>query len=66
MNLQNLVFDKKKVLDSLQVMEDKSLVAKSDIKVYFPSSWDEKGLAIIGSDKLVLFMNDVLNFINKI
>lgn len=56
MNLQDLIFDKKKVLDSLQVMEDKSLVAKSDIKIYFPSSWDEKGLAIIGSDKLVLFI----------
>ena len=43
MNLADLKMDKEMVLKSLQVLEDKSLVAKEDIKIYFPSVWDEKG-----------------------
>lgn len=56
MNIQELIFDRKKVLSSLQVMENSSLVAKDNIKIYFPSSWDEKGLAIISTEKIVLFI----------
>ena len=63
MNLADLKMDKEMVLKSLQVLEDKSLVAKEDIKIYFPSVWDEKGLANIGIDNNILFI--VLMVVNN-
>ena len=63
MNLAELKMDKEMVLKSLQVLEDKSLVAKEDIKIYFPSVWDEKGLANIGTDNNILFI--VLMVVNN-
>ena len=63
MNLADLKMDKEMVLKSLQVLEDKSLVAKEDIKIYFPSVWDEKGLANIGTDNNILFI--VLMVVNN-
>lgn len=55
MILSELTKDIDKVKQNLVKLEDKSMVTKGELKIYYPTRWLERGLAITGIDDIVLF-----------
>ena len=55
MNIKDLIKDVDKVKESLIKLNDKSMVTKNDLKIYYPTRWLERDLAITGIEDVVLF-----------
>lgn len=55
MILSDLTKDVDKVKQNFIKLEDKSMVTKGELKIYYPTRWLERDLAITGLDDVVLF-----------
>lgn len=54
MNVSDFERDPKRVMAALTELEDGSVVAKKQVKIYIPTRYRDKQLAVIGNDILIL------------